>query len=75
MTSTDKVDTVTFRPSSRDARQDFEIPYETAMQLFKEGIIYGDATNGGFMKNPNEHYNVRKHLVPKQRARSRTRGA
>ncbi len=59
----DRIATVTFRPESRDARQDYQIPRDIAERLFREGTIYGDATNGGYMPNSNSHYDVRQHKV------------
>ena len=63
-----KIDTVTFRPDSRDGSKDFEIPAEVARSLFEDGTIWGDATNGGMMPNPSSRYNVRQHLVPRERS-------
>lgn len=47
----ERIDTVTFRPDSRDARKDFQIPRKLAEDLFGDGLISGDATNGGYMPN------------------------
>lgn len=43
-----KIDTVTFRPDSRNGYMDFEIPRVDAKRLFEEGKIAGDGTNGGY---------------------------
>lgn len=63
-----KIETVTFRPDSRDGSKDFEIPTDIARKLFNEETIWGDATNGGFMPNPKSLYNVRQHIVPRERS-------
>lgn len=59
----EKINTVTFRPDSRNGSKDYQIPKDIAKRLFEEGVIYGDATNGGYMPNPNSNYNVRQHKV------------
>jgi hypothetical protein len=60
----ERVATVRFRPDSRNASNDYDIPYSVAQLLFKEGEIWGDATNGGYMPNPKSRYDVRQHRVP-----------
>ena len=55
--------TVTFRPDSRDARKDFQIPANIAKELYENGTIWGDVINGGYMPNPQSNYNVAQHKV------------
>jgi len=62
----ERVATVRFRPDSRNASNDYDIPYDVAQRLFKANEIHGDATNGGYMPNPSSRYDVRQHLVPPQ---------
>lgn len=69
----ERIDTVTFRPNSRNGSLDYQIPRDVALSLFKEGTIYGDATNDGYMPNPHSRYNVRQHRVPDERANPLTR--
>ncbi len=45
-------DTVTFRPDSRNGYKDYYITYRDAKRPMLEGIIHGDATNGGYMPSP-----------------------
>lgn len=45
----ERIDTVTFRPDSRNGSKDFQIPRKLAEDLFGDGLIHGDATNGGYM--------------------------
>ena len=47
---------VVFRPDSRNGSKDYYIDRETAKQLMREGIIHGDATNGGYMHPQNTPY-------------------
>lgn len=61
------VPSVIFRPDSRDGRKDYLIPRDVAERLFQEGHIWGDATNGGYMPNPNSRYDVSKHKLPRQK--------
>jgi hypothetical protein len=65
----ERVATVRFRPDSRNASNDYDIPLDVAQRLFKEGTIYGDATNGGYMPNPSSRYDVRQHRVPAAQVR------
>jgi hypothetical protein len=65
----ERVATVRFRPDSRNASNDYDIPLSVAQLLFKEGEIWGDATNGGYMPNPKSRYDVRQHLVPAKQVR------
>ncbi len=44
--------TETFRPDSRDGSKDFQIERTVARELFNSGVIYWDATNGGYMPSP-----------------------
>jgi len=69
----EKILTVTFRPESRDGSKDYQIPRDVAKELWQNGSIWGDATNGGYMPNPKSNYNVRQHLVPDDQAECTTR--
>jgi hypothetical protein len=58
-----------FRPDSRNGSKDFFIDREQAKKLFAEGVIYGDATNGGYMPSPKTPHNFKAlyQVVPKKR--------
>lgn len=43
---------VIFRPDSRNGSKDYYIDASIAKELFRDGVIYGDATNGGYMPSP-----------------------
>lgn len=64
-----KIATATFRPDSRDGSKDFEIPLEVGKQLFVDGKIARDATNGGFCPIPGKSYIPREHKVELRNAR------
>lgn len=69
-----KIATVTFRPDSRNGYKDYQIPRDVALDLFARNMIWGDATNGGYMPNPKVNYNVRQHIVGTDDMRYFTRG-
>jgi len=61
-------DCVVFRPDSRNASKDYLVPRTVAEQLLREGRIYGDATNGGYMPKDGDGYDMRQHKVPQHEA-------
>lgn len=52
-------DLVIFRPDSRNGSKDYYIRREDANRMFRDGTIYGDATNGGYMPSPKTPANFR----------------
>jgi hypothetical protein len=59
----DSEELVIFRPDSRNSSLDYMIPRKVAEKLFQDNEIYGDATNGGYMPNPDSKYSVIQHKV------------
>lgn len=55
--------TVAFRPNPQDAGADYLVPRKIAQELFEQGKISIDATNGGYCPRDGVHYNMRQHRV------------